>query len=432
MKQFFLFCFCVGLFALALGSSTNARAGGFQLNDHNARAVAMCFAVVTADGADASTLFYNPAGMSLLKNGLHLTIGGTLLMPGARFTGLTTQNSFKTTAMQQWNFPLPHAYAVYKLESGLAFGVGLFVPFGAGTRWDENWTGRNLAIRTYIETITINPNISYAFADNKIAISGGVTYSIGKAQLQNRVINFAPEPFLNLEGSGSAISWNAGIIAEPVTGLRIGAAYRHNINMKYDGNAKFTLDAAGTQPLTGGLNNLFADGPGGTALNLPFDLRTGISYRFSEKFMAEIGFDYVGWSSYDTLRVNFNKAPGAPRKADGTDNPGVVINPRNYSNAPTFRAGVEFTATDALKLRAGAYYDVVPVDAQFTQPILPDANRIGVSIDTGVKINDAISVDAGYLFVYGLQREVKGSTFGFDGVYNSWANIASVSLTCRF
>jgi long-chain fatty acid transport protein len=432
VKRFFLTCFCAGLFALALGGNTNARAGGFQLNDHNARAIAMCFAVVTADGADASTLFYNPAGMSLLKNGFNLTIGGTLLMPGARFTGLTTQNSFKTTAMQQWNFPLPHAYAVYKLESGWAFGVGLFVPFGAGTRWDENWTGRNLAIRTYIETITINPNISYAFADNKIAVSGGVTYSIGKAQLQNRVINFAPEPFLNLEGSGSAISWNAGIIAEPVTGLRIGAAYRHNINMKYDGNAKFTLDAAGTQPLTGGLNNLFADGPGGTALNLPFDLRTGISYRFSEKFMAEIGFDYVGWSSYDTLRVNFNKAPGAPRKADGTDNPGVVINPRNYNNAPTFRAGAEFTASDALKLRAGAYYDVVPVDAQFTQPILPDANRIGVSVGAGIKISDAISVDAGYLFVYGLQREVKGSTFGFDGVYNSWANVASVSLTCRF
>jgi long-chain fatty acid transport protein len=429
MKRFLLCFVC----ALVCVGGTKLSAGGFQLNDHNARAVGMAFAVLTADGADASTLFYNPAGMSLLQPGFHLNVGGTLLMPGARFTGVTTQNDFRTTNMDQWYFPLPHLYALYKLpESGLAFGVGVFVPFGAGTRWGENWTGRNLAIKTYIQTITINPNVSYAFLDNKVSLSVGLTYSLGHAEIQNRVINFSPEPFLNLEGNGSAISWNVGAVVEPVAGLRVAAAYRHNINMKYDGDAKFTLDAAGTQPVTGGLNNLFADGPGGTALNLPFDLRTGISYRFSPTFMAEIGFDYVGWSSYDTLRVNFSKAPGAPRKADGSDNPGVVVNPRNYRDAPVFRAGVEITTSEFLKLRLGAYYDVVPVEARFTQPLLPDANRIGGSVGLGFRFSDAVSLDVGYLFVYGLQRQVENSTFGFDGVYNSWANIASASLSVRF
>jgi long-chain fatty acid transport protein len=412
---------------VTLGTTPQAaRAGGFQLNEQGARAMALAFAAASGDGADASTVFYNPAGMTQMKDGLHLMLGLTPLLPQATFTGPTNQNRFATTNMELWAFPLPHAYAVYKVpQSDLAFGLGVFVPFGAGTLWNENWTGRNLAVRTYLQTITINPNVAYAFFDKKLSIAAGLTYSIGHAELRQRVPNFGTEPFLNLRGDGTNISWNAALSVEPVKGLRIGASYRHNINMRYDGNAKFTLDAAGNTPLPAGLNNLFADGPGGTALNLPFDLRTGISYRFSDQFMMELGIDYVGWSSYDTLRIRFDRLPGAPSRS------GEVINPRNYYNTPTFRIGGEYTASETLQLRAGAFYDVVPVEARYTQPILPDANRIAVTAGAGFKLSDNLTLDVSYMFVYGLQREVTGSTFGFDGIYNSWANALAFSFSYR-
>ncbi|MBD1208704.1 MAG: outer membrane protein transport protein [Ignavibacteria bacterium] len=414
-------------FLVVLSTPRSIQAGGFQLNEHGARAMAMGFAVASTDGCDVSTIFYNPAGLPFLRDGFSLMIGITPLLPQATFTGPTNLNRSSTTSMDLWAFPLPHLYAAYKVpNSGLAFGLGVFVPFGAGTSWNENWTGRNLALRTYLQTITVNPTIAYAFLDNKISIAVGGTYSHGSAELRQRVPNFGTEPFLNLKGEGNVISWNAGLVLEPVKGLKIGAAYRHNINMKYDGKATFTTDAAGTQALPAGLNNLFADGPGGTALNLPFDLRTGISYRFSEKFMMELGFDYVGWSSYDTLRIRFDKLPGAPSRS------GEVINPRNYYNTPTFRLGTEYIASETLKVRGGAFYDVVPVEARYTQPILPDANRIGITAGVGFNLTDNLIMDASYMFVYGLQREVTGSTFGFDGIYNSWANALSVSFSYRF
>ena len=416
----------VCLFSL---SPERMKAGGFQLNEHGARAMAMGFAVASADACDVSTIFYNPVGMVFLKDGFSLMLGVTPLLPQATFTGPTNLNRSFTTSMDLWAFPLPHLYAAYKAQfSGIsvAAGVGVFVPFGAGTSWNENWTGRNLALRTYLQTISVNPVIAIGLFDNRVSIAGGVVYSHGSAELRQRVPNFGTEPFLNLKGEGDYISWNGGITLEPVKGLKIGAAYRSNIQMTYNGRATFTTDAAGTQALPAGLNNLFADGPGGTSLNLPFDLRTGISYRFSEKFMMELGFDYVGWSSYDTLRIRFDKLPGAPSRS------GEVINPRNYYNTPTFRLGTEYNATETLRLRGGAFYDVVPVEARYTQPILPDANRIGVTAGFGVNVSENFVVDFSYMFVYGLQREVKGSTFNFDGIYNSWANAVALSLSYRF
>jgi long-chain fatty acid transport protein len=409
------------------------RAGGFQLNEAGARAMAMGFAVVSGDGADASTIFYNPAGMVFLQDGFQVMAGVTGLLPLATFTGPINQNRFTTTNMELWGFPLPHLYAAYKVpQSDLAFGLGVFVPFGAGTRWNENWTGRNLAIRTYLQTVTINPNVAIGLLDKKLALSAGLTYSIGHAELRQRVINFNPEPFLNLRGDATRISWNAGAIFSPSDKIKIGVAYRHNILMNYEGNAKFSLDAEGNTPLPAGLNNLFVDGPGGTSLNLPNEIRSGISFRVADNWMVEVGFDYVFWSLYDTLRVNFARAPGAPRRPDGSDNPGSVVNPRNYYNAPIYRLGTEYTASETLKLRAGAFYDVVPVDAAFTQPILPDANRLALTAGAGLKLSSNLTLDLSYMFIYGLQRKVENSVFGFDGIYNTWAHGLSVSIGYRF
>ncbi|MCU0424473.1 MAG: outer membrane protein transport protein [Candidatus Kapabacteria bacterium] len=414
---------------ILLSSPGRLKAGGFQLNEHGARAMAMGFAVASADACDVSTIFYNPAGLVFLKDGLSVMLGITPLLPQATFAGPTNLNRSAVTSMDLWAFPLPHLYAAYKTQfSGIsvAAGVGVFVPFGAGTSWNENWTGRNLALRTYLQTISVNPVVAIGLFENRVSLAFGGVYSHGSAELRQRVPNFGTEPFLNLKGEGDYLSWNAGITLEPIKGIKIGAAYRSNIMMRYDGQAKFSADAAGTQALPAGLNNLFADGPGGTALNLPFDLRTGISFRVSEKLLLELGLDYVGWSSYDTLRIRFDKLPGAPNRS------GEVINPRNYFNTPTFRVGTEYTATETLRLRGGAFYDVVPVEARYTQPILPDANRIGLTAGVGVNLSENFVVDVSYMFVYGLQREVTNSTFNFNGIYNSWANALALSLSYRF
>ena len=64
----------VGIVALLLATTTSlALAGGYQVNEHNARAMGMGGAFV-AIASDASAVFFNPAGMSKI-NGKLLTVG---------------------------------------------------------------------------------------------------------------------------------------------------------------------------------------------------------------------------------------------------------------------------------------------------------------------------------------------------------------------
>lgn len=402
---------CMGL------SASRVLSGGFQLNEGSARSMGMAFASA-AGSDDASTIFYNPAGLTSLSEGFHATLGGALIMPRAKFTGIVSQGQFTTTDMNAWNFPIPHAYFAYSMpKQNLAFGLGVFVPFGLGTEWDPNWIGRNLAVKTYLETIAINPNVAISLLDKKLSLAAGVVFALGKVELQQRVTSFSTptgEPLLDLKGDGNQIGWNVGATYQATDNLKIGVAYRHNLKMEYNGDAVFTVDPS--------IRQLFQDGPGGTTINLPFDLRSGISYKFSDKFMAEIGIDVVGWSSYDTLAINFDKLPGNPGVA------GVVKNGRNYKDALTYRIGGEYTASDNVKVRAGFYYDSVPVDAKYTQPFLPDANRLGFTLGLGYRINNKLSVDVAYLGIYGQQREVKESPVGFNGIYNSYANVVSIGL----
>ena len=59
--------------------STSARGGGFQLNEHGARAMAQAGAFA-ARANDPSAIFFNPAGLSYLR-GAHVMAGVTLIAP---------------------------------------------------------------------------------------------------------------------------------------------------------------------------------------------------------------------------------------------------------------------------------------------------------------------------------------------------------------
>ncbi|MBL7999248.1 MAG: outer membrane protein transport protein [Candidatus Kapabacteria bacterium] len=425
---------------LVLLTALNAsllQAGGFQLNESGTKAVGMASAYSAGSGGDASTLFYNPAGMTKLATGLTLTGGVSLISPGARFYGPTNYNTTQTmTELEAWSFPIPNFYAVYNMpESNLAFGLGVFVPFGLGTKFPDTWSGRNLAIRTYLETITINPNVAYSLLDGKLSVAAGLSYSMGRVELsQKATAPFEQETLVELTGKGNAMSWNLGVSYELSKSLRIGASYRNNIKIKYDGDVKYTANPA--------VSSLFVAGGGGTDLNLPYDFRLGLNYAVDHNLRVEFGLDYVGWSSYDTLKINFNRRPGAPfiTNPDGTksDNNFTLANPRNYQNQFVVRLGAEYDLSPTFTVRAGAVFDPAPVESKFTQPFLPDADRFGASVGFSYKISNSFTLDAAYFGINGFTRTVVGESRGdglpttsnnFDGVYKAWANIGSLGFS---
>lgn len=401
---------------VAIVSYNIAFAAGFQINDHSSRSVAMGFSTV-AYNPDASAIYFNPAFAAFQEGNLNLSAGLCYIMPSAKFTGPTTMNQNYTESLETWNFPIPHLFANWKTPvENLNLGLGVFVPFGLGTQWPENWYGRFLAKKTYLEAVEINPNLAYSFnlAGMPLAVSAGFGYVIGAVELERNLSTFTPEPVLNLKGKGHGTTFNFGLSALILDNLYFGASYRHNIEVEFEGDTKYENIS--------GLEGLFQEAPGKAKLNFPNDLRAAFAYKLTPKFIIEAGINYVGWSSYDTLKIEFEKGPGNPSK------PYTSAAERLYKNIITYRLGAEYLM-DKTALRCGVYYEPMPVEAKHVEPLLPESNRIGTSVGFGYQLFDNINLDFGYLFIIGSQTEVVGNPNLFDGYYNSWANIVSLTLS---
>ena len=404
----------------ALFSYQSLMSGGFQLNDHSARSVGMGFSTI-ANINDPSSLYYNPAAMVKTESVFCVSVGASYIMPGASFTGNTSLNQQITTNAEQWNFLIPHLYASWKTPvEGLSLGAGVFIPFGLGTRWDDDWSGRHTALETYLQTIEINPNIAYSFTlgEMPISVSAGFGYILGNVELKKKLDVFSPEPLLKLKGDGTGITFNFGLYTQPMENLKIGASYRHNIEVDYDGDVSYE-DITGAEVL-------FQAGKGTTTINFPNDLKIGLAYRFMEELWIEAGINYVGWSSYDSLNIEFDKAPGNPAAAY------TSRQARNYKDIITYRIAAEYMLDENFALRCGFYYEPMPVDADFIEPMLPEGNRFCPSLGIGYSFNKNFSLDLGYLSIIAEQSETKNNPNSLNGLYNSHANVLCLTFNYKY
>ena len=67
-------------------SSANVYAAGFGLIDNSVANMGNAYAGAAASAEDASTIWFNPAGMAELEDGTHVSAGVHVVKPPAEFT----------------------------------------------------------------------------------------------------------------------------------------------------------------------------------------------------------------------------------------------------------------------------------------------------------------------------------------------------------
>ncbi len=407
-------------------------AGGFQLNEHSARAVAMGDAF-TAISNDPSAIYYNGAGL-LQLNGVNISLGSTLIAPVFTFRGVTPAVTEYDAAKQ--TFYPTHFFATYRYNEDWAFGLGFTSPFGLGSQWDPNWIGKYLAIETSLQVFTISPVAAYKIND-QLSVSAGLVYSFANVKISQKsplaLASGTPAPFnqdayTSLDGKdNSAWGYNLGIMYKPNKDLSFGASF-HSI-------VKYTFKGTATTTGPSQFAAMLPNGDVSANLTTPFNLAVGAAYRVIPKLLISADFQYIGWSSYDTLTINF----ATPQK--------TVSSPRMYENTYIIRLGAEYNLMKELAVRAGIYFDKSPVKDEYISPSLPEANRLGFSVGAGYQLANNLRIDAAYLFIRNNQVTVTNSredyTDGavvpegapansFDGTYNSYANLVSLDITYGF
>src|SRR2546426_3701334 len=75
------------------GGVSQAHAAGFALIEQNASGMGNSYAGAAAAAEDASTIFYNPAGMSLLPGGMQVSAGLALINLSAKFSDSGSTNA---------------------------------------------------------------------------------------------------------------------------------------------------------------------------------------------------------------------------------------------------------------------------------------------------------------------------------------------------
>lgn len=398
-------------------------AGGFQLNVQGVKAIAMGGAF-TGIGSDASTVFFNPGGMSNL-HGHNVAAGFNFITPSVSLQTPETANINQTS---------PNATPFYVYYSGeltekISLGFLVNNQFGSVSSFEDDWQGRNIIQNISLKTFMFQPTMSYKIHE-KVSVGAGFVYGFGTFSTEKAVpVGSATttEGQAHLEGSGDGIGFNVGVFSNiysikketSTTDFRLGVSYRSKMAVDLtNGEATFT-------DIPVSLQDKFPSKTGFVSkITLPSVFTAGFSVKHTkhENYSVEFAYDLnlTGWSSYDTLSFDFENN-------DTPDSKSV----RDWQDVMTHRFGVDFTYKEKYSVRVGAYYDNSPIKDGYLSPELPDATQLAYTAGLGYKVNDMISVDFGYIR-QSAERESALDAANFTAKYNRKVNVFSLAVNLKF
>ncbi len=147
--------------ALAVAAaSSQALANGVAVNEQSASSMGTGFAGRSSSAQDASTVFGNPAGMSKIER---TQISGGFAVVDAQ-TDISNVQSAAPGTNDGDMVPftaIPFGYYVKPLSEKWHFGLGVYVPFGVISDYEDSFQGRYHGLESEVQVVTVQPTISY-------------------------------------------------------------------------------------------------------------------------------------------------------------------------------------------------------------------------------------------------------------------------------
>ncbi len=413
-----------------LALTVPALAAGFSIFEQGAKASGMAGAfVATAD--DPSAIFYNPAGIAQQRE-LSVLTGATFINFTSEFTG--DPNSVYTAGAEgkydRHTFVPPNAYGIVPIGNNLTFGVGLFAAWGLRTDWKDPWVGRAISRDADLKTVSVQPTIAWQTADGRLAVGGGVEYRRARVFLNantlrlnpftNRIIDVANTRLASEYGHD--LGWNVGVLFKASDRLRFGASYRTDMDIDLEGDADITQIPSGNAQLDAIIaTQLPPDQPISTTLPFPAVAAIGVAFSPNDRVDIEFDVTHMTWSRFEALTVEFETTPQAGFTRE-----------QNWNDSSAYRLGANIEATPEWDVRLGALYDENPQPVEAVTPLLPDADRIGITFGAGWHRGPWI-VDGSAFVLHFNDRHTEGrNPDGFEGTYETGAVLWSINFGYRF
>jgi len=402
----------VAMIGSVLLISSYAQAAGFALIEQNASGMGNAYAGAAAIAEDASTIFFNPAGMTYI-NGTQAVGALHLIKPNAEFKNKGTLGVIGDEGPNVGDLAfVPNFYFMTALTPSIKAGIGVNVPFGLKTEYDDQWLGRFHAVKSELKTININPSVAFKVSD-QLSLGLGVSAMWAEAELTRQVFTGGPEPEVRIKGDDWGFGFNLGAIYQATADTRVGIAYRSKVKQELDGKAKFEA------PLAGLSTDVTAK------VDLPESFSASVFSRLNSKWDLMADVTWTRWSRFQELRILRN---------NGTT---LTVTPENWENTMRYSIGINYHYSDIVKLRAGLAYDEEAIKDEFRTARIPGNDRKWVSLGAGWKVTPASTLDIGYSHLFLSNAKIDDNQLAsgngrLTGDFEGNADILSLQYTHQF
>ncbi len=443
--------FAVSVLATLITSNVNA--AGFALIENGASGLGNAYAGASAVAEDASTTYFNPAGLSKLE-GKHFLFAGHYISTKADLSNNGSTNAGGGTLSGAnsdgggGSF-VPSFFYANKLNDKWTFGLGVTVPFGLGTEYDENWVGRYHAVKSEIKTLNINPSASFK-VNEKFSVGFGVSVQRIEATLSNNIdsvatcraittvancdsvgltaVNIGNVSFdskQSLTGDDWSFGWNFGLLYDISDKTRLGLAYRSQVAHTLEGDVDFTVNANLQAFLNAASSTFLSDTSVSTDLTVPESLSFSLSHNMNNKWQILADITWMKWERYNELVVDFAN----PVQPNSTSTP-------NYQNQLRYSVGATFKADSKKTYRMGLALDESAVrNADIRTARSPGNDRTWLSLGFGYQVSKTFGYDIGYTHLFISDTPINNTQAGkgtLTGSYDQSVDILSTQFNWKF
>ena len=393
-------------------------ASGFALIEQSVSGLGNAYAGGAAIAEDASTVFFNPAGMTRLGDS---ELVGALhyINPSTKFKDSGASSETGGDGGEAGDGALvPNVYYVSDMGNNLVFGLGVNAPFGLSTEYDPDWKGRYHGIKSEVQTLNINPSIAYK-VDDSLSLGAGISIQQLTAELSNA--NFTPlgDVLSTIEADGIGYGFNAGALWKIGPDSRLGISYRSKIAYTLEGDVKFTNVPAPALPS-------FPNGNVEADIDLPASLSLSAVHEMNPNWTIMGDISWTQWSVLDQLVIKFDKGLPASTSTEVY----------NWDDTLRYSIGASYRRSDTLVLRGGLAFDETPIQSETERGVrVPGNDRTWISLGVGIRPAGGPAIDIGYAHLIVDDADINNTdSLGHQivGTYEASVDILSVQGSWKF
>jgi len=408
MKRFVLRRLATILYTTGLvGMSSQVMASAFQLWEQDGASIGNYHAGYAALAEDASTAFYNPAGIIRIQN-KQVVAGADAIMSSFKYRGTIAVNGLgglpmPVTAQGGTFSVVPFLHYVAPITEKIGFGFSVDAPFGLKTNYGSSTTLRYAATLSSLTVIDISPSLGFLVSEKgSLGIGLDLQRVIAEFDDVATLLTPANNTTSQTKATGTAFGYHFGGLYQFSENTRLGLSYHSQMVHHLTGSSKFI-----------GPLNALTGGPLETSrakANVTLPPYTALSafHQINSQFAIMGSVIYTQWNTFKNLIINnvAGLVPGGPPPFGLAPSGNIQVTiPAHYRNTWNLSLGGNYYPTDKVIIRAGIGFDETPVLTGTRNVQIPDNNRYVIALGGHYQATKIVGVDLGWThFFIGQSR----------------------------